>query len=472
MNSLSELLRVEDHQDLLAAKSQDGRFLLWPLIRNQFLRLAISRETGSPWIRLEVRRRPWRQVMTAIGRSVLRNMVVGLPRSRYVIITSGAGNILVDGRYFNRLSDHFATVAAEETLCVEGLFAWEWPFPRVNERTISYEPFRLRATLRARVCVNAAHRRMASELLEFVSGRAQDLIGWRPTPGEMGMLVHAFALQIAGLPQHAMASEHLLRRTGARLVLKEEGCYGHSSVFNAVARDLGVAVAEYQHGAIQAGHDAYHVAPTLSVDPAYRRALPHYLLTYGVWWDQQVDVPVQTVAVGNPHRTERLLNRAHRRRGGVPILLVLGDGMKTGRHIAFAEGISQRLGETWSVWFRPHPLERDAVLGRSRSDWGRVYLDLERDLYEALFSVQMVVGEASTALFEAIGIVPRIAIWRGEQANFLYPTLPFDSFLDEDDLVSNMKDESFGSVIASDAERIWAPDWHQRYTAFLNAVEE
>lgn len=472
MKSLNDLLRIEDHGELLNFRSDDDRFLLWPLIRNQFLRLAISRETGSPWIRLEVHRPPWRQAVSAIARSVVRNMIVGIPRSRYVIITSGSGNILTDGRFFNRLSDYFAEAEPDETLCLEGLSSWEWTFPRVNQRTISNEPFRLRSALRARALLNAAHRRAATELLEFVSGRAHDLIGWRPTAGEMSRLIHALALQIAGLPAQAIVSEQLLRRTGAQLVLKEEGCYGHSSVFNAVSRDMGVIVAEFQHGAIQPGHDAYHFAPTLSTNPAYQRTLPEYLLTYGDWWSEQVAAPVQTVAVGNPHRTERLLERGPTQREGVRVMLVLGDGMKTERHIEFAERISQRLGESWSVWFRPHPLERDAVVNHSSYDWSRVRLDVERDLYKSLFSVHMVVSEASTALFEAMGVVPRIAIWRGDQANFLYPALPFDSFLDEDDLASKSEDEAFGSVNAYDAERMWAPDWRKRYAAFLDAVEK
>lgn len=471
MRSLHDLLRIEDHEELLRFKSDDGRFLLWPLIRNQFLRLAISRETGSAWIRLEVHR-PWRQVVTSVSRSLLRHMSVGLPRARYLIMATGTGNVVVGGRFFNRLSDHFAAVAPEETLCVESLAAWEWPFPRANERTISNEPYRLRPALSARVLVNAAHRRTAAEILELVSRRAQDAIGWRPTVGETQMLVSALALQIAGLPQQARTSEYLLRRTGARVVLKEEGCYGHSSVFNAVAREVGVIVAEYQHGAIQAGHDAYHFAATLAADPAFQRTLPQYLLTYGDWWNEQVDAPVQTVTVGNPHRTERLLELASIERDGVRTLLVLGDGMKTERHIAFAEDISRRLGVNWVVRFRPHPLERRAVLSNSCYDWNRISLDVERDLYASLFSAHMVIGEASTALFEAIGIVPRIAIWSGSQANFLYPRLPFDSFVDEDDLIGRMDDKAFGAVDASDAERIWAPDWRERYAAFLNAVEK
>lgn len=470
--ALSELLRIEDSNEIVTFRSGDGRFLLWPLIRNQFLRLAISRETGSSWIRLDVHRPPWRHVLTTIARSVARNVMAGIPDSRYVIMASGAGNVVINGRFFNGLSDHFAAVAPEETLCVEGLSAWEWPFPRVNERTISYEPFRLRAALPARVLLNETHRRTASDLLEFVSARAQDTIGWRPTAADLGKLRRALALQIAGLPQLANVSEGLLRKTGARLVLKEEGCYGHSSVFNTVAREMGVLVAEYQHGAIHAGHDAYHFAPALSASPAYQRALPQYLLTYGEWWSQEVSAPVQTVAIGNPHRSERLLQRTAVRRRGIHTMLVLGDGVNTERFIAFAESVSQRLGERWEVWFRPHPLERSAALDLCSRGKSGTRLDVERDLYRTFFAVDMVVSEASSALFEAIGVVERIAIWSGDQASFCYPTHPFDSFVDAEDLVNQMEDEGFGSVDVSDVGRMWAPDWRLRYSTFLNSVEK
>src|SRR5207342_2453626 len=99
----------------------------------------------------------------------------------------------------------------------------------------------------------------------------------------------------------------LLGRVRPRLALIEDASFGHMAVFNATARRLGVTVAEFQHGMVSKGHDAYNVAPTLAASEAYRRTQPTAFLAYGSWWNDQFNAPVDgKVVIGNPHRTETL----------------------------------------------------------------------------------------------------------------------------------------------------------------------
>ena len=82
---------------------------------------------------------------------------------------------------------------------------------------------------------------------------------------------------------------------GARLLIKEEACYGGADNACAIlaARNLGMVSAEYQHGAVSSGHNAYNFAPAISSAKSYRKTLPDYFLAYGSWWAAQINAPVK-----------------------------------------------------------------------------------------------------------------------------------------------------------------------------------
>ena len=92
---------------------------------------------------------------------------------------------------------------------------------------------------------------------------AKKILDWNLNSKDTLTFEYRIARKIAELPIRKKIYEKLLRKIGTKLVIKEEGCYGHSSIFNKTAKELGIEVAEYQHGAINAGHDAYNIAPVL-----------------------------------------------------------------------------------------------------------------------------------------------------------------------------------------------------------------
>ena len=122
------------------------------------------------------------------------------------------------------------------------------------------------------------------------------------------------ARQVAGYPLKRKWQMSWLERVKPRLLLVEEGCYGHMAVFNATAREYGVGVAEFQHGLVTGGHDVYNVAPALEQSEAYRRTLPDYFLGYGAWWNRQFNTPTRKVVIGNPHRARFWIGRCRLRR--------------------------------------------------------------------------------------------------------------------------------------------------------------
>jgi hypothetical protein len=248
-----------------------------------------------------------------------------------------------------------------------------------------------------------------------------------------------------------------------RLAVVEEGCYGHMAVFNSVARASGVKVAEFQHGMVSPAHDAYSAAPRLEASDAYRSTLPDVFMSYGDWWNRQFGFSaVERTTIGNPHRAESLREwaPAPERRS----VVVLGDGVDTEATVDFARRLAQALPARLKVTFRPHPLERSRALMQAAVV---VELDLARDLYASLSSAVAVVGEASTALFEAIGLADRVFAWDTPKSRLYLGSHPFEVVSTPEDVTQAMR-RGPGEALELQVDDVWAPDWRGRFARFVD----
>ncbi len=464
--TLSDILQVENDVSFLEFRCPETGVLLWPLIRMQFFRSIISDffyETSM----ISSNDRNFTRILSTSVKAIFHNaMNRRYAKGKILIIASGAGHILKKDCWFNRLSDYFAFVLRNETVVMEDHFKWNLPYPRYNQKVIYSTPILLLNALSGRVMVKSHHFEISKKIINFAEKRANDLLNWEIDNKRFTFLQEYLARIIAAIPVTRKNYEQLLLRTGAKLVIKEEGCYGHSSVFNSTARKLGVVTAEYQHGGISSGHDAYNLAPLIVKSETYRHTLPDYFLGYGQWWNDQINVPVTKLAIGNPHRSEKIA-KLHKTACSKRDILILGDGFETEMYLGFATELSRIIGDKLRVVFRPHPIERAKIQYESGNG---IHIDMNTDIFDSFKTARIVVSEASTGLFEAIGIVERIFIRITGKARFYFPKHPFETFVDVDDLSEKVKDPSIGIITPEDITQIWAPDWRGNYLKFINNV--
>jgi hypothetical protein len=387
------------------------------------------------------------------------------------LMATGARLSNREGRYFNCLSDYFVAAAPTRTLSIEDLFNWKWPFPRHHNNLLIQTPMRIEGRLQGWLR-SGRYRAPARHLVNLVSQRAKDLLGWDVGKKRLVWLENNCAHGAASLLPRYQTYQSIFKKTGARILIKEEACYGGADNASAIlaAKNLGMVTAEYQHGTVSTGHDAYNYAPAVLNDQTFQRIFPNYFLTFGSWWGEQINVPVEKIAIGNPHRAETigaadsgLVKRQH--------ILVLGDGVATALYLKLCEQLATKLGNAGEVVFRPHPLERASV-SESHPDGvvGRVRIDGRKDIYMSFLEAGAVVSEVSTGLFEAIGLVPRVFLWNTPRARFGLPEHPFQCFSDVDELARMVRDEKAGRVSVEQIEEIWATDWRSNYAGFLEKV--
>lgn len=466
--SLNDLLQIEDSPDLLALVCPQTGIPVWSVLRIAFLRRIMGDllfGTGS--LAPPAGRRSPRAAVS-LGRMLLHNATatIGTNLSAEILLhTDTIGDTLRGGRWFNRYADPFGDRTPGRAVMLTDLHDWQLNQPRHNERIIYHGPVQVAAALAGRV-PGSAVRALAQAVTRLACDRARQLTGWEMTESHQADFANWAAGKIAGLPLRYAAYRRWLRRVRPQLLLGLACCYGANAPLLAAARDAGIITAEFQHGSISAGHDAYNFAPAVFVSDAFRRTLPQYLLTYGSWWSEQVTAPVECVVIGNPTRSENMVDRP------APIscrstILVLGDGIEFDRYLGLAQAIAQGVaGTELAVALRPHPLERRSVLDRFGDRAGDVRMDFTPNIYASFAEAHTVVSEVSTGLFEAASLVDRIVMLDTAKARFAYPRHPFAAADSQASLIQWICGPTPPTPKIDEAS-LWAPGWEENYAWFL-----
>ena len=471
--TLQDLLEVENDGIFAGCVCPSTGILVWPAIRNAFYRMIMSDWFYPSQPLIDTARIPAMfDVVKVAVRAMLHNFTYPPRRSSVMIYATGAGLFEHNDFSRNRYTQYFFQDLGGDAWSIEGLFDYQWPLPREGGRLSFSLPGLAAIGLLSRIAATGAVRRIAEEIVEQATSRANSLLGWQLDETRRKWLVKCCAQQVAGYPLKRKWQMRWLERVKPRLLLAEEGCYGHMAVLNATARECGVAVAEFQHGIVTGGHDAYNVAPTLARCETYRRTMPDYFLGYGAWWNRQFNAPTQKVVIGNPHRAA-LLDRHVSVKKEKGMILVLGEGIETNSYLDFCRELASLLPSGFRVVFRPHPMERSRVFASTAGVGRGFHIDQEPDIYPSLARAEAAVAEVTTGLFEAVGLTRRIFVWNTAKSRFSLPNHPFAVFDTVADLARMIeKDNSAGSVSGFASEEIWASDWQGRFRGFIDSVCE
>ncbi|QVW22562.1 hypothetical protein KJF94_22275 [Pseudomonas hormoni] len=468
--SFAQLLEIENDPAFLTFRCPRSGALLWPLVRNQFYRQLISDlyYQEAPLI-AAVPAVPRGQALASLARVARHNLGQRRLSGDVLVIGTGAGSFLREGRWFNRITDYLAQASPPDTVTVEGVVDWNVPRPRWNQRISYWLPWQGAITVAGRLLQRDSHVETAREVLAYARQRAHDLLDLSIAETQMDMLVGMLARKLARLPVVHHAYRRLLEKVRPRLILLEQACYGDFSPINQIAREMGIRVAEPQHGMVSGGHDAYCYAPLLRDSAEYKACLPHDFLGYGSWWNKQINVPVEKWVIGHPHYSEQRRGMSLAK-GVQNDILLLGDGIEFPLYVALATELAELLRGQYRIVLRPHPLERVEVYRRyPDGKIGDVFIDTNRDIYSSFISAHAVAGEVSTGLFEAIGIAGKVLLWETPKAQFSYPSHPFSGFVDAKGFVEELlKPEGSGLPVID--EDIWASDWVSNYKNYLGHV--
>lgn len=404
-DAVRKLLDLEDAApDALRETLPGASVPFWAQVRMRVAWVLSAQKTGS----VDVAPGTWNRWKEArrIARAQLPSRWDAPRRAgRHDVCFYVAGGTLAgeSGTARNWLVDDFAT-AAEGSIVVQ-----QQPLPSPLgppwfRPTVSMDAANARVTMRVR----------GKQPSEAVLGSIESLLA--EFAHRLGQQPDAFAT----IARRAVRDENhrgpqldelrrLIDRVRPRVVLFDNGSYTYHGEAVGLFKDAGAYVAEPQHGWIGPSHAAYNYG-RLFQEPALRRALPDELLTFGTFWSDSIRHPGRVTAIGKPHLERQTATAPASRR---PQVLVVSSRTDPERTDALVVELRALLDDSWSIVFRPHPGERAETARRypRLSAAPGVTVDAEPDVYESLKRTTVVVGEASTVLFEArafgCAVIPR-----------------------------------------------------------------
>ena len=101
---------------------------------------------------------------------------------------------------------------------------------------------------------------------------------------------------------------------------------------------------------------------------------------------------------------------------------------------------------------------------------GREHIELDDgpEIYTTLSDTSIIIGEVSTVLFEAIGIVNRIIVWNTAYAKAYLPDHPFECFSTYEELKDLIQKDQ--GIKYTDNE-FWEKNWKEAYQNFIKSLD-
>ncbi len=383
-------------------------------------------------------------------------------RRHAVCFYVGGGTLAISGpRTRNWLVDDFAE-AVDDALVVQRRPLPSPQGPPLFRPTLSMEAATARSRWRARGGVPSPG---FTRSMEHLLGVFADRLG---VPDSMFSGIGRRVIRGETLRPHMQAElRGMLERVQPEIIVMDTASYTYNGETVALMRDLGIYVAEPQHGWIGPSHAAYNYGRAFQ-EPALLRCLPHELLTFGPYWADSIRHPGRVTVIGKPHLERRVASASARRPNQI---LVVSSRAEPELTDAFVVDLRAALGDDWSIQFRPHPGERGETEQRypRLSSAEGIVLDEAADVYDSLSRSLIVIGVASTVLFEARAFGCHVIARDSGFAEDIIGDAFGERVADASQAARRVELlDSEESVTMSPDARFWAPDSVDAFTRWLD----
>jgi len=393
-NNFDNFISIEEDTKVLEYKFNFDDFLMWPIVRYVVFSKAIGQYNSNvPKVR-------------TLKKDFLKYIVLNIMRYPHFvsdkdIISFGTtlDNILINGKYFNRVHDYYNFLFADSTIFFELPDGFTYRRPRVFSNTYYHDYMRAIPLLKSKLIgdIDNESRNMVIEFMEYLKSdfpvsfdtNFYDLI--------QTLLVKE-AKRIKYRKQYFLK---LIDKIKPKVLFLNCAYYGGESYMIKWAKERGIITAEFQHGTISKSHPAYNYGEGVRNSEEYKKYVPDYLLTYGEYWNSQVRIPGKTYVVGNPHFYESI-KRYENIKEEKDTILIISQWTLTKEFVEITEYLAKHFRNK-KILFKMHPREMDNFcMIEPLENFPNVQIKKDGDVYELLAKCENVVGCYSTAIFEAL----------------------------------------------------------------------
>lgn len=463
MNNREIIAKLDGNRALIELKL--GDIYIWPLVRFDVIQAIINHQSNlddaNDGFLGSNQRRSIKTVLITLWKS-LPHYFSG-KKIKYLFFTNELSTVSSGpGVYHNRVSEYFFNLVESEALMLE--YSKDLSLKRrSHQRLMSRAAFMAEAKLRSffEKRDNTAISTNVQAILNYVLKEVPNL--------KQGLVDDLEVKLSRNLDFRGVLKTYhrFLKRKCPEIIFIEDGHYGgRAALLILAAKELGIKVAEPQHGFVNENHPSYTFGDLIQTNPAIGKYYPDYYLTYGPFWSNAVSIPHETVAIGNPHLVECMKLLEGKNRQQKQSIFVAGSGVS----ISETNQLLSKLASTYqnySIIYRPHPMERKFVHERyAKPIESGVLIDSNPNLYESLKKADLVISELSTVLFESIALRQNTKLFNSSYTQaYFSDSLKFLDTFDIDDLddlfVLNLEG------LEQAYKYYWLENWDDAFRQFL-----
>ena len=258
----------------------------------------------------------------------------------------------------------------------------------------------------------------------------------------------------------------LFGQTKPKFIAVEDANYGGSIITQIlfVASKLNITTIEVQHGILDI---AYKYGKTLQDAPFFRDHKTKYLLTYGKYWNHEVDSTTTGFDIGYPYLEEKMLRMKSQAKKDI---LFVSQGSITDSLIDIAIGLSRKLGDSYRIIYRLHPNEIGETTKYNKfRPYKNISISDSGDIYNLMGTCQFVIGSYSAVMFEALLFKKPAFIQKNQYSDVYIPENMGVRFMDEAELFTLInKNEPIDQQDA--ISEFWTVGWKSRMDQFYKLI--
>lgn len=467
---IDKLLSLEI-EELLDYRFTEYNFLIWPFIRKYILETIYLKTTNSS---IPSAHREKLNLFENI--SYLYNTLKYSPfkYSNFpivFIVTQIAVTLKEDGKYFNRLHDYFAFEYPESSLIIEKSERRKYKLPRyfaniAFDDCMYIKPFIKSIFAKPRIH-DVINIRKFVESLKVVFKNYLDA-------SDLKIIYNALLKYAVLSPLLYKNYLKLFKKLKPHLIILYAASRGREKAcIVKAARELNIRVAEFQHGIITKSHPMYNYSGCIFKSQEYKEYLPHYLLTWGDFWNNNMRHPSNKITIGNPYFVSKLEEykkiknlKLHTKK----VILIVSQGTITKTFVKLTEELSKKLNDKeYKIIYKLHPGE---VPFKERYEslyaLNNVEISKSGDIYNLIFYCDYIVGCYSTSMYEALGFKKPIFILDNQWSREYIPEGVGFWFKSVDEIYELIRQgKTIKTVTDEDIGHYWEMNWRKKYRDFI-----
>jgi hypothetical protein len=380
----------EDNRMLLEFTLKYNNVPMWPLIRNIIMIECIDKKTGvfSKFRsgNLIIRKNEWKEM-------TVKNPMVSFPKK---VVYAGFPNTYMLEHEEGKLYDEriMPYVKTDRNSCMlvsvitKDKFEYEYPNWK-SDYFIHYL-----ARKKANKCESDIQK--ANEFVKFI----KDNLPFEINNTIMRQVLNTLIYYSKGLPGYVEAWKLYLKIVKPKLVVICEGCYmGISAIGLTLACEgLKIPTAELQHANESKTSRAHYWGKGVVENYNCKRVFPDYFLTFGKYWNDNVNLPSKKVVVGTHRKYKSNLPISNEN-----VLICLSINCK--EYMNIVEHIVSNVGVNTKVYLRLHPIENTnstRSLFKKFNEDGRFRFANDKNLEYYFNLCKYVMSCGSTVIYEAL----------------------------------------------------------------------